>query len=298
VEALLVFEANPCYAMHDAKAVQKAMEKIPFIVSFSPFMDETTRMAHVILPSHTFLERYEDLPGGAGMAVRTTGLSKPVAGPVFDTKNPGDSVIGIAKAMGDAVAANFPWETLEECLEAVTGDLWSALSEEGFVQGSDAPPDLTPEADFTFLASNPAPVAAEGSEGSFPFILVPMDSMRLAGGSLTSSPFAVKIVADTVLKGDSGFIEINPETAGKLGLSQGDAATITTPKGTAKVRVALVDGIMPGVIAMARGLGHAPGQNRYVGGKGVNVNELMGPVNDAASGLDAAWGIRAQIARA
>ncbi|MFH1154302.1 MAG: menaquinone reductase molybdopterin-binding-like subunit QrcB [Pseudomonadota bacterium] len=298
VEALLVYEANPCYAMHDVKTVQKAMEKIPFIVSFSSYMDETSHMAHVILPSHIYLERYEDLPGGAGMAVPAIGLSRPVAGPVFDTRHPGDSVIGIAKAMDEPVSAGFPWETYEACIEAVAGDSWAAMTEDGYVLTAENPPDSKPAIDFAFLAGNSGAVMADGSEDSFPFVLVPVNNMRLVGSSLASSPFAVKTVADTVLKNNDGFVEINPETAHKLGVSQGDMVTVSTPKGSAKVRANLFDGIMPGVIAMAKGLGHAAGENRYVGGKGVNINDLMSPVNDAASGLDAAWGIRAQISRA
>jgi hypothetical protein len=54
------------------------------------------------------------------------------------------------------------------------------------------------------------------------------------------------------------------------------------------------DGIVPGVVAMPRGLGHAEIES-YVGGKGINVNELIGPVEDPVSGLDAAWGIRANL---
>jgi hypothetical protein len=33
-------------------------------------------------------------------------------------------------------------------------------------------------------------------------------------------------------------------------------------------------------------------------GKGINFNELMGPVEDSVSGLDAAWGIRVKLAKA
>jgi anaerobic selenocysteine-containing dehydrogenase len=63
------------------------------------------------------------------------------------------------------------------------------------------------------------------------------------------------------------------------------------------VRVHLFEGIMPGVVAMARGLGHTA-YDGYMAGKGVNVNELIGPVEDPSSGHDAAWGIRAKLAKA
>ena len=298
VQALLISDANPCYALNDAKAITKAVQEIPFVVSFSSFMDETTQQADVVLPSHTFLERTEDLPSAAGMARRVTGLAKPVTAPVFNTKNPGDAILAIAKAMEGTVGESFPWESYEECLEAVTGDLWSDLSDQGYAAVQEKAPATRPSVDFSFVAQNPASVEAEGTEADFSLILVPLDNVRIATGSIASSPFAVKTVPDTVLAGKDSLVEMNPETAKANKLSQGDLAVLETPKGKATVKVNLFEGIMPGVIGMPRGLGHAMEENRYVSGKGVNINELMGPVMDAASGLDAAWGIRANISKA
>ena len=107
----------------------------------------------------------------------------------------------------------------------------------------------------------------------------------------------IKTVADTVIKGKDGFVEVNPQTASAAGLGQGDMATLTTPRGKARVRVHLFEGIQPGVVAMARGLGHTA-YDGYLAGKGVNINTLIGPVEDPSSGHDAAWGIRATLAKA
>ena len=51
-------------------------------------------------------------------------------------------------------------------------------------------------------------------------------------------------------------VEVNPETAKALGLSEGQNAKLTTPKDSVKVKVHLSNGIMPGVVAIPRGLGH------------------------------------------
>ena len=53
---------------------------------------------------------------------------------------------------------------------------------------------------------------------------------------------------------------------------------------------------MPGVVAIPRGLGHT-GENKFLAGKGLNYNTLCAPVEDPATGLDAAWGIRAKLAK-
>jgi len=48
-------------------------------------------------------------------------------------------------------------------------------------------------------------------------------------------------------------------------------------------------------VALPRGLGHTA-YDKFLARKGVNVNQLIGSVDDSASGLDAVWGIRAKLA--
>ena len=110
-------------------------------------------------------------------------------------------------------------------------------------------------------------------------------------------PFVIKTVEDTILKGKDVLVEVNPATAMSLGLADGKPATLSTPKGEARVRVHYFNGIMPGVVAIPRGLGHTA-NDKYMVGKGANFNELIGQVEDRASGLDTAWGIRAKLAKA
>ena len=119
--------------------------------------------------------------------------------------------------------------------------------------------------------------------------------MRLISAGPAASPFAVKTVSDKVLKGTDSVVEINPLTAG--GLKDNGYATLTTPMGSARVMVNFNEGMMPGVIGMVKGLGHTF-DNKYVSNKGINVNDLIGPVIESGSGLDAAFGIKAKISKA
>jgi anaerobic selenocysteine-containing dehydrogenase len=107
----------------------------------------------------------------------------------------------------------------------------------------------------------------------------------------------IKTVPDTVIKGSDGFVEINPETARKYALRDEAMAMLQTPWAKYSVRVYLSEGIRPGVVAMAAGLGHTA-YDKYLNHKGVNVNELMGSTEDPISGLDVAWGIRAKLVKA
>ena len=309
LEALLISNANPYYTMADARSFQKQIEKIPFVVSFSSYMDETAMHADLILPNHCYLERYEDVPVTAGMAQPLIGLARPIVDPLFDTMNVGDVIIRIAQDMGGSIAEAFPWESYEACLEETLGDKWETLNDQGFWVDEDfqvaAREDAftTESGKFEFgnasldLSPGFNALAPEGDEASYPLILIPYDSMRLANNAVTNPPFVMKTVEDTVLKGNFGLVEVNPETAKSLGLSEGSVARLKTPKGESRVKIHLYHGIMPGVVAMPKGLGHRT-KDRFTAGKGSNIKELMGPVEDQASGLDVAWGIRAKLTKA
>jgi len=58
VEVLLVTDANPIYTLPDTTATQKAFDRIPFIASFSPYLDETARFANISHPYPRYLERF------------------------------------------------------------------------------------------------------------------------------------------------------------------------------------------------------------------------------------------------
>jgi anaerobic selenocysteine-containing dehydrogenase len=82
VKAVIVYNANPCFALNDPSRVRTAFDKISFKVCVSSFMDETAMASDVVLPVSTFLERMEDVPAGAGLAASVVGLSRPMVKPV------------------------------------------------------------------------------------------------------------------------------------------------------------------------------------------------------------------------
>ena len=309
VQALFVTEANPIYSMADTEAVKKAFEKIPFIVSFSSYMDETAEMSDLILPNPTYLERFEDVPSAPGISKRVVGLTKPVVEPIGKTINSGDSLILIAKALSGNIGDAFPWEDYYTCLEETLSDKWSDLDENGFWMDAEFVPAQwnkafgTASGKFEFISKNISvqdqfySTQFEGDTASFPLMLIPADSMRVASGNIADPPFVMKTISDEVLKGNDIFVEINPLTAKKFGLSDGGNAVITTSVGEANVRVFFFDGIMLDVIAMPTGLGHTS-QDMYISGKGVNFNKIIRSVPDPISGLDSAVGIMANIAKA
>ncbi len=308
VQALFVSGANPLYTLPDTAAAKTALERIPLLVSCTPFMNETANFSDLILPTHTFLEQYVDVPPPAGTTQPIIGLARPVVRPAYDTRHLGDIVIQMAKSLGSFVGNAFPWKNYQAFLEEALKDDWDKLSEKGYARmpalEREARADRfnTASGKFEFRANDMKGVsdsatAVEGEVDQYPLVLIPYDSMRISNGAVGNPPFMTKTIDADVLKDQACFVEINPETAGKLRLSNGDRVVIKTPRGQAEVRLHLFDGIAPGVVAMPAGLGHTA-YSKYLAGKGVNINNLIGPVEDPGSGLNAAWGVRANLTRA
>ena len=65
-KVLLIDDVNPVYGSPAASKVADALKRIPFIVSFGSFIDETSALADLILPDHSFLESWVDAAPESG----------------------------------------------------------------------------------------------------------------------------------------------------------------------------------------------------------------------------------------
>ncbi|MDH5606911.1 MAG: molybdopterin-dependent oxidoreductase [Anaerolineae bacterium] len=133
LEALFLYDANPVFEVPGGERFIRAFEKIPFIVSFSSFIDETAHYADLILPEPVFLERWQD-DYIEGLGYPGSALRQPVVEPLHDTMNTGDFFLKVAKQIGGPVAKAFPWERYEEVIRFRLQDLgtdWETFTDLG-----------------------------------------------------------------------------------------------------------------------------------------------------------------------
>jgi anaerobic selenocysteine-containing dehydrogenase len=370
VDTLLVFSANPAYTLPDGGAFEKALKKIPFIVSFSPFQDETGSMADLILPDHTNLEKLEDVVWPTGLQFPFLGLSTPVIRPLYKTRHSGDTVIALAGKIGDPVAAAFPWDGFEEALkERLRGladsrgltswdpskpvwetfaqgrgvssdyesfdDLWEQLESNGFWY---KPTHAfytwltcfrTPSGKFEFASERLAravrgvgggderdafrklDVEAAGDEAYLPhyekslsgefdeesLTLVPYELINVSTDWLPNPPFLTKTLFDTQLRKEDSFAKVNPATAERLGLRQGERIVIQSEAGEIPARVDLFEGAMPGCVYLLMGFGHKA-YGIYQKDKGVNPMSVMAGSKDPLSGQYIWWNTPVRVRKA
>ncbi len=119
--AAFFYYTNPAFSAQQPARLVAALDRIPFLVSFSPFMDETTDRCDLVLPDHTYLERWQldEIPPSVGYPV--FGMRQPVVEPRHDTCSTGEALIRIARAVGGSVARSFPWDEIEMIRMLVRG---------------------------------------------------------------------------------------------------------------------------------------------------------------------------------
>jgi anaerobic selenocysteine-containing dehydrogenase len=115
IDVLIINNTNPVFTLPSAAGLKEAMASIPMVVSLSSFMDETTAMADVILPSHTYLESWGDDMPQPGVGFSVGAVSQPVVSPLYDTRATGDIVLELARRL--ELGDSFPWANMEDCIK-------------------------------------------------------------------------------------------------------------------------------------------------------------------------------------
>ncbi len=126
VEALLLYRANPLASSPRPELWRDALDKIRFIVSFSPFLDETTRHADLVLPDLLSYERWQDAPTPPSYPYPVWGLARPLVEPQNLGMSTGDAVLALARSLGGSVAESLPYEDLEALLKTRARGLFTA----------------------------------------------------------------------------------------------------------------------------------------------------------------------------
>ncbi len=99
-----------------ARTNEDLFQDIPFIVSFSSFLDEVNAQADMILPDTSYFEKWQDFQVSSLSKVPIVGISKPVLKPLYQSKPFEETLLTLAKKMGPDFAQNFPWSDPRELI--------------------------------------------------------------------------------------------------------------------------------------------------------------------------------------
>jgi anaerobic selenocysteine-containing dehydrogenase len=234
---VLVTGRNPAYEFPGAIAGSA------FVVSFSPFPDETTAAAPLVLPNHTALEAWHESQSSKGTIV-----VKPAVMPLYQTRDVADVLLDVSTRLGKPPSQKSWREMLD-----------TTFSEE-------KPPALPPRAN--------SPWEPPVFQGTGEFYLQVYGGVALGLGDAANVPWLQELpdpLSQTVW---ASALEMNPRTAARLGLQDGDAVIVESPKGRVSARLMVNPAAAPNLVAMAAGQGHTA-LGRYAKNRGANAFALV-----------------------
>jgi anaerobic selenocysteine-containing dehydrogenase len=309
-QMLLLYDANPIFSAPPALHIRAALAKIPYIVSFGNFIDETSAQADLILPDHAPLESWLDSMPESGSLQAVASLAPPAVLPLHDTRSMPDVLLGLAHQLGGDVAKALPFATYDAMLRAAfvplrtrggsidaktDDDFWDAAQTQGGWWSTAASSSPVTESKHEPVAMT-APEFA-GAAGDFPFYFLPYKSQALGDGSLAHLPWLQELPDVLTSAMWSSWVEIHPKTGERLGIGHGDLVEIASPQGSVRAAAVLSPGIAPDLVAMPVGQGHE-NFTRFATGLGANPLSLLAPLAERETGSLAWAATRVKLTRA
>ena len=288
-KALLVVGADLAYLAPPAWKAREFLQQVPFIASFGSFIDDTSVHADLILPDHSFLESWMDTVPEAGAMNAAARANEPVMRPLHNTRAMPEVWLEVASKLKKPI--ELPWKSWEEAVKA--GQPAKVAGSAGAVSPKPASAAERAKADG---AVRKIEAEFDGRDSDYPFHFLPYKSQALLDGSLAHLPWLQEMPDPMTSAMWSSWIEINPHSAERLHIGDGDIVEVTSAHGTLRSPAVLSPGVAPNVIAMPMGQGHEH-FTRYASGLGANPIGILGAATEPETGALAWAATRVKVAR-
>ena len=275
IKALLIAGCNAAVTWPNTNKVKKAFRKLDLLVVEDIFLTETAKLADVVLPGTTFLER-QDLrhwrQGGIALAARTERAIEPIGNSMEDWKIWAE----LGKRMG--YGEYFPWKntdelfaylleashiTLDEMKENPNGIYYAEREFRKYGKGGFNTPSRKIEIYSEMmdkLGYDPLPTFHEPAESQFsrpdiakkyPLTLITgARTIAYLHSEYRNLPSLRKLVPEPL-------IEINSQTAKPHGIVDGDRVKVESLRGGITLKAKLTNDIHPTVVSIQHGWSEA-----------------------------------------
>ena len=327
VRALLVSAGNPVLSTPDGRRLDRVLPRLDFIAAIDPYLNETTRHAHVILPPTSSLERSHYDVALNTYAVRNVAKFSAAifkGGP--DQRHDWEICLELWTRLGRGALGKLAGAILRPVLRRIGPegllDLALRLGPHGLRRGlsglslrklRDAPHGIDlgplqprlPErlrtvgkriciAPTLFLSDVPR-LRARAAAGPSELVLIGRRHLHSNNSWCHNAGRLVKGKPRCVLL-------MNRRDAERRRIADGDTVSIVSRTGRIEVPAELSDEMMPGVVSLPHGWGHGrDGVRLRVAGRvaGASINDVTdGTAVDPLSGNAAFSGLPVQVARA
>ncbi len=276
IRALLVTGGNPLISMPDSNAFREAFKKLDLLAVHELFMTETAEMAHYVLPACSHLEKnglaysYNVCHGMPYLMLRKKAIE-----PLYESWSEFRFWTELGKKMG--MEEFFPWKTDEEVIELElksSGLSYRELKEEKIagayymekqygmdayqVKGFSTPSkkieiysETFEKEGFdplpTYREPDQSPLGDPGMVEKYPLVLT--TGARI----LYYTHGQHRNVEGLKKKSPEPFAEMNPKTAARFGIKEGDWIIVESNRGQIKVKALITEDMREGVVSIPHG---------------------------------------------
>ena len=251
LKALWVVGEDVVQTDPNTQKVIKALSNLDMLVVSELFMTETAKLATVLLPSSSFLEKEGTFTNGERRIQKVQKVVEPLAG----TKPDGQQVIDIMNRMGYSQPDYTAKGMLEEISQIVpffAGVKWDELGDNGkqwpvLPDGSDTQMLHINEfkkgkGSFSYFDWKESPeIEKHGKD--YPYIITTNRELEHYNcGAMTRRTGNVEILKEDVLL-------IHPEDASKEMIADGDFVCVESPRGKVDIKAKVTDEVKPGILS-------------------------------------------------
>jgi len=252
VRALYIMGENPLVTDPDIGHVKRAFDKLDFLVVQDIFLTETASRADVVLPAASFAEKNGTFTNTERRVQRVRAARCPPGKSQVDWR----IVAAISGAMGYPMLYSSTAAIMEEIRRltpSYANITYQRLESFGLHWSSAGPMhERTPilhTKEFTRGKGLFSPVSyrppAEEPDADYPLVLTTGRSLwQYHSGSMTRRAPGLEQLAPRC------WLEIHPGDAGRLGIRDGDAVTVTSRRGVVESMARVTGTIKPGVVFM------------------------------------------------
>jgi anaerobic selenocysteine-containing dehydrogenase len=269
VKAMIVQAANPVMTWPDSGKVRRALEHLELLVVSDMFMTETAKLADIFLPAAAFLER-KFIADYATKGIPLMVLSQKALEPPGDCIEDWQLWAELGRRMG--YTDYFPWRnadelfsfllepsgvSLEQLEQSPGGILYHRLDQgrkyeqEGLGTPSGMVELFSPTLEKHGYAPLPSFTPPEPPPPDYPFtLLTGTRTVVYSHSQYQNLPRLRRLMPEPL-------VEINPESASKLGIADGEPVLLESPKGSITLKAMVTPDILPGVLSIQHGWGEA-----------------------------------------
>jgi formate dehydrogenase alpha subunit len=259
IKALYVLGENPLATLPASMEVRAALEKLELLVVQDPFLTNTARQAHFVLPACTYAEKDGTFTNLEGRVLRVRQAMDPIGESLPDWH--------IMTALANAMGCLWEYQSAND----IQAEIMKLLP--GYYNLGQ-PRKVTPAPDqYYFGDGYVAEVAARyqatpgSGESKRPFALLMGQLLVHSGKMSTEAPGLIKIAPNT------GKLRMNAQDMERLGLRDGTKVRLTSERGSLQLGVQPDQSIAPGTCFFPEHFNEPP------------VKDLMTVSVDATTGV-------------